>query len=111
MDLSIYDVIKGPVATDKAYRINREFKKLVLRVHPHANKPLIREALEKLFTVKVKNVRVMIRKGKNKRAQRRKIKDIAQKKAIVTLAEGYSLDFFDQTNIEPALEKKHIKKA
>ena len=63
MDLSIYDIIQGPVVTDKAFRLNQKFKKLVLRVHPQANKPMVAEALEKLFDVKVDNVRIIVRKG------------------------------------------------
>jgi len=110
MDLNIYDIIKGPVATDKAYRLNRDLKKLVLKVHPEANKPLVKSALEKLFNVKVENVRIIVRKGKNKLVRRHKVKDSLVKRAIVSLAEGYTLDFFDQTKIEPALNKKVEKK-
>lgn len=98
MDLSIYDIIQGPVVTDKAVRMNQQLKKLVLRVHPQANKPMVAEALEKLFDVKVDNVRIIVRKGKFRKARRGRI--VTQgptiKKAIVTLSAGQSLDFFDQ---------------
>ena len=48
MYIKIYDIIKGPIVTNKAYKINSSFNKLVLEVHMHANKPLVKEALEKL---------------------------------------------------------------
>lgn len=103
MDLSIYDVIIGPVISEKAYKLNKLFKKLKLKVHPQANKPMVKEAIEKLFNVKVDAVNIMIRKGKNKRVRGRATTGKLIKKAIVTLAEGYSLDFIDQAggNIVP----------
>ncbi|HZW61734.1 MAG TPA: 50S ribosomal protein L23 [Candidatus Babeliales bacterium] len=100
MDLSIYNVIVGPVITDKAYKLNRDLKKLVLWVHPAANKPLVKEAFKKLFNVEVDNVRILVRDGKVRRVGRRIVKGITKKKAIVTLAEGYSLDLFDQGGAE-----------
>lgn len=96
MDLSIYDVIKGPVVTDKAYELNKNLKKLVLWIHPEANKPLVKEAFKKLFNVEVENVRIIVRAGKVRRVGRRVIEGASRKKAIVTLAEGYSLDLFEQ---------------
>lgn len=97
MDLTIYDIIQGPVITDKAYRLNRDLKKLVLWVHPKANKPLIKEAFEKLFNVKIANIRILVRMGKVRRVGRKIVEGAARKKAIITLAEGYSLDLFDQS--------------
>ena len=95
MDLTIYDIVRGPVITDKAYKLNNKQKQLVVEVHMHANKPLIAEALEKLFNVKVDKVRTIIRKGKNKLTNKRiKITGKSLKKAIVTLKEGYSIDSF-----------------
>lgn len=95
MDLTIYDIVKGPIITSKAYRLNSELKQLVIKVHMHANKPLICEALEKLFNVKVEKVRIVIRKGKNRVVGgRRTITGKDEKKAIVTLKSGYSIDAF-----------------
>jgi large subunit ribosomal protein L23 len=96
MDLSIYDIIIGPVISDKAYKLNKLFKKLQLRVHPHANKPMVKEALEKLFSVKVDKVSIIVRKGKNKKVKGRKTTGKLTKRAIITLADGYSLDLIDQ---------------
>jgi large subunit ribosomal protein L23 len=96
MDLSIYDVIQKPVISEKAYKLNKDLKKLVLRVHMHANKPMIKEALKKLFNVEVKNICILVRKGKNRRVGRRVVTGSDAKKAIITLAEGYSINLFDQ---------------
>lgn len=96
MELTIYDIIQGPIVTEKAYLLNKMLKKLVLRVHPHANKPLVKEALEKLFGVKVQDVNIMVRKGKNRKVGRRAVQGSTIKKAVVTLKEGYSLDLLDQ---------------
>ncbi len=96
MDLTIYDIIKGPVVTDKAFRSNRDLKKLVLKVHPQATKPMIKNALEKLFNVKVDKVHTIRRKGKLRMVNRRAVVGPVTKKAIITLVEGQSLDLFDQ---------------
>lgn len=97
MDLSIYDIIIGPVISDRAYKLNKLFKKLALKVHPHANKPLVKEALEKLFNVKVDKINIVVRKGKVRKVRGRTTTGKLSKRAIVTLAEGYSLDFMDQS--------------
>jgi len=113
MDLNIYNVILGPWMTDKAYKLNRDLKKLVLRVHPFANKSMIKEALEKLFKVKVKNIRVIVRQGKMIRRLRRKpTQKPTIKKAVVTLREGFSIDIWNQSGA-PTLsaEDAAVKKA
>jgi large subunit ribosomal protein L23 len=96
MDLTIYDIVLGPWMTDKAYRQNRDLKKLVLRVHPFANKPMVKEAIEKLFKVKVQDVNIINRKGKVvKRLRRSATQKSLIKKAIVTLKEGHSIDIWN----------------
>ncbi len=103
MDLTIYDVVLGPWMTDKAYKLNRDEKQLVLKVHPSANKPQVKEALEKLFNVKVKDVRIIVRKGKLvKRFRRRASQKPLVKKAIITLREGFTIDIWNQSGA-PAL--------
>lgn len=100
MELTIYDRIIRPVASDKAYRLNR-FNQLMLQVHPHATKPMIKEALEKLFNIKVKEVRTSTRKYVRTSRMARKYvghpKTSRIKIAYITLAEGYSLNLFEQT--------------
>jgi large subunit ribosomal protein L23 len=86
-----YDVIVSPVITEKATNLS-EHNKVVFRVKPDATKPQIKEAVERLFDVKVKSVNTLVTKGKVKmfRGQRGRRSDI--KKAIVTLADGQTID-------------------
>jgi large subunit ribosomal protein L23 len=105
MELTIYDRIIRPIASDKAYRLNRR-NQLMLEVHPQATKPMIKEALEKLFNIKVEEVRTSTRKfvraGRMTRKYIGKPSIARMKIAYITLAEGYSLNLFDQTTPETA---------
>lgn len=92
MDLSIYEIIKGPRMTTKAYSLDQSLKQLVLDVHPQANKPLIAQALKQLFNVEVEKICISIMKGKKRRSGRSFFIAKTRKKAVVTLKEGYSVD-------------------
>ncbi len=97
MDLTIYDIIQGAIVSDKAYKLNTGQNKLVLKVHPKSNKPLVKQAIEQLFKVKVEKVNIVSRKGKRRRVNRvQTTQGPLVKKAYVTLAEGYSLNLFGQ---------------
>ena len=87
----LYEVIRKPVSTEKATMAS-EANALVFEVAIDATKPLIREAVETLFNVKVKAVNTTITKGKLKRFRGRlgSRKDV--KKAYVTLEEGHMID-------------------
>jgi large subunit ribosomal protein L23 len=106
MDLSIYDIILGPVMTEKAYKLNKNDKKLVLSVHPKSNKVQIKSALETLFGVKVDKINVALRAGKRRLVGRRVVIGSDTKKAIVSLKEGYSIDLFDQAGGPVAVENE-----
>ena len=86
-----YDVIVSPVITEKATNLT-EFNKVVFRVAPDATKPQIKEAVERLFDVKVTAVNTLVTKGKEKVFRGRKGRRSDVKKAIVTLAEGHTID-------------------
>ena len=86
-----YDIIVSPVVTEKATMAS-EHNKVVFKVASKATKPQIKEAVEKLFDVKVKSVNTLVRKGKTKRWKGRPYRRSDVKKAIVTLAEGQSID-------------------
>ncbi|WP_375458192.1 50S ribosomal protein L23 [uncultured Enterovirga sp.] len=86
-----YDVIVSPVITEKATNLS-EHNKVVFRVAPDATKPQIKEAVERLFEVKVTAVNTLVTKGKEKFFRGRKGRRADVKKAIVTLAEGESID-------------------
>lgn len=109
MDLNIYDIIQGPVVSDKAQRVNTVLKKLVLKVHPKSNKPLIKEAIETLFKVKVDKIQVLNRKGKVRRVGRMVINGKLEKRAVVTLKEGYQVDLFGQTVSEKPVTESQVK--
>ncbi len=91
IDLRHYDVIVSPIITEKA-TIASENNQVVFRVARDATKPEIKAAVEALFGVKVKAVNTLIRKGKVKRFKGTIGRQIDVKKAIVTLAEGFSID-------------------
>ncbi|TXN06562.1 50S ribosomal protein L23 [Methylobacterium sp. WL103] len=86
-----YDIIVAPVITEKATNLTEQ-NKVVFRVAPKATKPQIKEAVEKLFDVKVTAVNTLVTKGKKKifRGMRGQRSDV--KKAVVTLAEGDTID-------------------
>ena len=86
-----YDVILSPVITEKATMAS-EHNKVVFKVAKHATKPQIKEAVEKLFDVKVKNVNTLIRQGKVKMFKNRVGQQSDVKRAIVTLEEGHRID-------------------
>jgi large subunit ribosomal protein L23 len=86
-----YDVIIAPVITEKATMAS-EHGKVVFKVARDATKPQIKEAVEKLFDVKVKHVNTLIRGGKVKAFRNRTGQQSDVKRAIVTLEEGHRID-------------------
>ena len=87
----LYDVIRRPVVTEKSTRAS-EANALVFEVAIEANKPLIKQAVEALFNVKVKAVNTVLTKGKVKRFRGRLGRRNDVKKAYVTLEEGHMID-------------------
>jgi large subunit ribosomal protein L23 len=87
-----YDLIRGPVITEKATALS-EHNQFAFRVAKNASKPQIKDAIETLFGVKVTAVNTLTVKGKRKRFRGRLGRRPDVKKAIVTLAEGHSLDY------------------
>ena len=86
-----YDIIVSPVVTEKA-TLASEHNKVLFKVSGKATKPQIKEAVEKLFDVKVKSVNTLVRKGKHKAFRGRFGEQSDVKKAIVTLEEGHRID-------------------
>ena len=89
--LKHYDIIRTPVVTEKA-TIQAENNKVVFNVARTATKPEIKAAVEQLFSVKVKSVNTLVRKGKTKRFRGIIGTQSDVKKAVVTLEEGHSID-------------------
>ena len=90
-DARHYDVILAPHITEKATLLS-ENNAVVFKVANDATKPQIKAAVEGLFDVKVTGVNTIVTKGKSKRWRGKPYKRSDQKKAIVTLAEGQSID-------------------
>jgi len=90
-DLRHYDVIVSPAITEKSTMAS-ENNQVVFNVARKASKPEIKAAVEALFNVKVASVNTLIRKGKVKRFRGTIGKQSDVKKAVVTLAEGHSID-------------------
>jgi large subunit ribosomal protein L23 len=109
MAISIYNIIKRPRITSKAYRLNQQLNQLVLEVSVCANKPLIAEALKKLFNVEAKKIRTIVSEGKVRRVGRRVIQGKTTKKAIVTLKEGYSVDLAGWKNRPEVLHEQSVQ--
>ena len=86
-----YDVIIAPVITEKA-TMGSEHNKVTFKVAKSATKPQIKEAVEKLFDVKVKSVNTLVRKGKTKVFRGNFGSQSDTKRAIVTLEEGHRID-------------------
>ena len=87
----MYDVVRAPVITEKA-TMGSEFRQVTFKVPLDASKPEIKAAVEGIFGVKVTAVNTLIQKGKVKRFRGRVGTRSDVKKAIVTLAEGHSID-------------------
>lgn len=90
-NLSHYDIIRSPVITEKSTMAS-ENNQIIFNVSSDATKPEIKKAVETLFSVKVKAVNTLNRKGKVKRFRGRIGKQNDVKKAIVTLQEGSTID-------------------
>ncbi len=90
-DLRHYDVIVSPAITEKS-TLASDNDQVVFNVARTASKPEIKAAVEALFGVKVKAVNTLVRKGKVKRFRGVVGKQSDVKKAIVTLAEGQTID-------------------
>jgi large subunit ribosomal protein L23 len=89
--LSHYDVIRGPVITEKSTAAT-EHNKVIFNVARAATKADVKAAVEALFKVKVTAVNTLVRKGKNRRFRGIAGRTGDIKRAIVTLAEGQSID-------------------
>ena len=93
-ELRIYEVLRRPLITEKATSLKDE-DKYAFEVINKATESQIKEAVELAFKVKVSKVNVMMVPGKTRRFGRRQITSSPWKKAIVTLAPGDKITFFE----------------
>jgi large subunit ribosomal protein L23 len=88
-----YDIIQEPLITEKGSLLSSKFRKYVFRVRPRANKKEIKEAVERIFNVRVQAVNTMNYFGKLKRVRYRPGYTADWKKAVVTLKTGHTIEF------------------
>ena len=94
MNLTSHDIIRKPVITEKSMAAMAE-NKYTFIVHISANKSQIKRAVEEVFNVKVADVKTIRTMGKTKRMGVHVGKRADYKKAIITLAEGSTIEFFE----------------
>ena len=89
--IDAYDIILRPVISEKS-TLSSENNQVMFDVRKEATKPAIKQAVEQLFSVKVKAVNTQVRKGKMKSFKNIRALLSDSKRAIVTLEEGHSID-------------------
>ncbi len=94
---TIYDVIRRPLVTEKSNYQSGKLHQYSFEVANDATRTLVKDAIETLFEVKVVRVNIMNTAAKRSRRRNRRllVRDAGFKKAIVTLAEGSSLEIFE----------------
>lgn len=92
--MHLYDVLRRPLVTEKNTILQAQ-NKYAFEVAKEANKPQIKQAVEKTFKVKVITVNVTKVSGKTRRVGRRLVQTAPWKKAIVTLKPGNKIEFFE----------------
>ena len=92
---NIYDIIKAPIITEKSNRLKESYNKYTFKVALDANKIEIKNAVEKIFNVKVLSVSTITVHPKQKRVGQHVGYTSAYKKAICKLAEGNKIDAFE----------------
>ncbi len=95
MNLSIQDVVKRPLITEKAERNREASRQFAFEVHREATKIQVKQAVEKLFNVHVLAVRTAVARGKIKRVGRSIGQRPNWKKAFVTLKAGETISLFE----------------
>ena len=92
--MHLYEVLRHPLITEKSTDLQTQ-NKYAFEIAEEANKPLVKQAVEKAFKVRVTGVNVVMVPGKTRRVGRRQIQTRPWKKAIVTLQAGDKIEFFE----------------
>jgi large subunit ribosomal protein L23 len=96
--ITVYDILRRPIVTEKSSYQSGDLNKYVFEVHKKATKAQIKEAVEALFDVNVVRVNVMnVPPKRTRRARSRKllVRRSSMKKAVVSLAQGQTIDVFE----------------
>ncbi|MBN2389007.1 MAG: 50S ribosomal protein L23 [Anaerolineales bacterium] len=94
---TIYEVLRRPLITEKSNYQSGKLRQYTFEVASHATRTLVKDAIEQLFDVKVERVNIMNTPAKRSRRRNRRllVRTPGYKKAIVTLAEGNTLEIFE----------------
>ena len=93
--MNIFDVLRAPKMSEKTLSLKEEANQFAFEVDQRANKIQIKESIEKSFKVSVLKVRTMNIRGKKKRLGRYQGLKSSWKKAIITLKEGDTIEYFE----------------
>ena len=96
--MTIYEVLRRPIETEKSRYQNAKLHQYVFEVDPKANKVQIKEAVETLFDVEVQKISVVVtpaKKGRRGRNRRTVVRRPEYKKAIVTIRADQTIDLFE----------------
>jgi large subunit ribosomal protein L23 len=94
--MNLYQILRRPLITEK-YTALQAYGKYAFEVAEEANKPQIKQAVEKAFKVKVTAVNVMTMPGNRRRLGMRQLPARSWKKAVVTLQPGDKIELFEST--------------
>jgi large subunit ribosomal protein L23 len=89
------DIVVQPIISEKMEYLQEAQRKYAFKVHPAANKVQIKEAVEAIYNVSVTDVNVMNRRGKKRRVRYTEGRRANWKRAVVTLKEGDSIEYFE----------------
>jgi large subunit ribosomal protein L23 len=92
--MHLYEVLRRPLITEKSTALQAQ-NKYAFEIADGANKPMIKQAVEKAFKVNVTGVNVITMRGKTRKVGRREVQTSPWKKAIVTLKPGDKIAFFE----------------
>ena len=92
--MHLYEVLRRPLITEKSTELQSQ-NKYAFEIAGEANKPMVKQAVEKAFRVRVTAVNVVTVPGKTRRVGRRQVLTRSWKKAIITLQAGDKIEFFE----------------
>lgn len=94
---TVYDVIRRPLVTEKTNYQSSKLRQYTFEVADNATRTMVKDALEVMFDVKVARVNILNTAAKRSRRRNRRllVREAGFKKAIVTLAEGSTLEIFE----------------
>ena len=93
--MNSFDVLRLPKLTEKTLQLKEEINQFMFEMDPKANKIQIKESVDKAFKVQVLQVRTMNIRGKKKRLGRHQGRKSNWKKALITLKEGQTIEYFE----------------